>query len=118
MVYGELGAYPLFIDIQYRMVSFWAKLRDGGHNDIATNLYKIIYRLSEQGKLKSKWLDHVKYIINSNGFGHVWNSPNEVNMKWFTGAFKRKLHDQYLQTWSSLVDQMEKITACLKKVLK
>ena len=52
MVYGELGAYPLFIDIQYRMVSFWAKLRDGGHNDIATNLYNIIYRLSEQGKLK------------------------------------------------------------------
>ena len=26
-------------------------------------------------------------------------------MKWFTAAFKRKLHDQYLQTWSSLVDQ-------------
>ena len=57
------------------------------------------------GKLKSKWLDHVKYIINSNGFGHIWNSSNEVNMKCFTAAFKRKLHDQYLQTWSSLVDQ-------------
>ena len=60
MVYGKLGAYPLFIDIQYRMVSFWAKMRDGGHNEIATNLYKIIYRLSKQGKLKSKWLDYVK----------------------------------------------------------
>ena len=99
MVYGELGAYPLFIDIQYRMVSFWAKLIDGGHNEIATNLYKIIYRLSEQGKVKSKLLDHVNHIINFNGFGHVWNSPNEVNMKWFTAAFKRKLYDQYLQTW-------------------
>ena len=71
MVYGELGAYPLFIDIQYRMVSLWAKLRDGGHNEIATNLYKIINRLKEKEKIKSKWLDHVKYIINSNGFGHV-----------------------------------------------
>ena len=81
MVYRELGAYPLFIEIQYRMVSFWAKLRDGRHSEIATNLFKIIYRLSEQGKLKSKWLDHVKHIINSKGFGHVWNSPNKVNIK-------------------------------------
>ena len=26
-------------------------------------------------------------------------------MKWFTAAFKRKLHDKYLQTWSSLAEQ-------------
>ena len=48
MVYGELGAYPLFIDIQRRMVSFWCKLNDSGKNDIATTLYKLTYHLNEQ----------------------------------------------------------------------
>ena len=104
MVYGELGTFPLFIDIQCRMVSFWAKLRDG-HNEIASTIYDIVYRLRKQGKLKPKWIDHVQHIINCNGFGHVWNSPGDVNMKWFITAFKQKLHDQYIQTWSSLVDQ-------------
>ena len=104
MVYGELGTFPLYVDIQCRMVSFWAKLRDG-HNEIASTIYDIVYRLREQGKLKSKWIDHVQHLINSNGFGHVWNSPDEINMKWFIAAFKQKIRDQYLQTWSSLVDQ-------------
>ena len=89
MVYGELGTFPLFVDIQCRMVSFWAELRDG-HNEIASTIYDIVYRLREQGKLKSKWIDHVQHLINSNGFGHVWNSPDEINMKWFIAAFKAR----------------------------
>jgi hypothetical protein len=29
MVYGELGRYPLDIDIKVRTISFWAKLISG-----------------------------------------------------------------------------------------
>jgi hypothetical protein len=29
MVHGELGGYPLTIDIKIRMVSYWAKFIDG-----------------------------------------------------------------------------------------
>ena len=29
MVHGELGRYPLTIDIKIRMVSYWAKFIDG-----------------------------------------------------------------------------------------
>ena len=86
------------------MVSFWAKLRDG-HNEIASTIYDIVYRLREQVKLNSKWIDHFQHLINNNGFGHVWNSPDDINMKWFIAALKQKIRDQYLQTWSSLVDQ-------------
>jgi hypothetical protein len=32
MVYGELGRYPLVIDIKIRMVSYWAKFIDGKSN--------------------------------------------------------------------------------------
>ena len=70
------------------MASFWAKLRDG-HNEIASTIYNIVSRLREKGKFKSKWIDHVQHLINSNGFGHVWNSPDDINMKWFIAAFKQ-----------------------------
>jgi hypothetical protein len=29
MIYGELGRYPLEIDIKSRIISFWAKLLSG-----------------------------------------------------------------------------------------
>jgi hypothetical protein len=29
MIYGELGRYPLEIDIKRRIISFWAKLLSG-----------------------------------------------------------------------------------------
>ena len=105
MVYGELGAYPLYIDIQCRMVSFWAKLGNSGNNDIATCLYQLIHNLNEQKRIKCKWLDHIKNIITSNGYGHVWYAHDLINKKWFVQSFKQKLKDQYLQKWSSLVEQ-------------
>ena len=57
MVYGELGARPLSIDIQSRMFSFWTKLWGHGKNEIASSLYKLILNLNEQGKIKSKMAD-------------------------------------------------------------
>lgn len=104
MVYGELGAFPLTVDIQTRMVSFWTKLCDNGKNDIASSLYALINNLNEEKKIKSKWLCHIKNIIASNGFGNIWDHHNEINDKWFVKAFKQKLMDQYLQKWNSLVD--------------
>ena len=105
MVYGEVGAYPLFIDIQTRIISFWTKLGDNGTNHTAITLYKVIYYLREKRLLKSAWLENIKHLIYSNGFGHVWKSHNEMNRKWFVEAFKQKLKDQYKQTWNSLVEQ-------------
>ena len=105
MVYGEVGAYPLYVDIHTRIVSFWTKLGDNGINDTAVTLYKIISILNDKQILKSKWLNNIKNMRFSNGFGHIWETHDEVNRKWFVETFKQKLKDQYLQNWSSRVDQ-------------
>ena len=105
MVYGELGQYPLYIDIYSRIISFWTKLGENGKNEILWALYRHISHLHEGNKIKSKWYEHVKQQIFSNGFGNIWALQNEVNGKWFTQAFKQKLKDQYMQTWHALVDK-------------
>ena len=105
MVYGELGTYPLFVDIQSRMICFWCKVNSNGKKDIAKTIYDLIYHLNEKGKLNSPWLNYIKKIININGFGNIWTSQNNVNSKWFAKAFKQKLKDQYIQTWNALVNQ-------------
>jgi hypothetical protein len=40
MVYGELGRYPLDIDIKVRTISFWAKLISGKQTKLSAIIYK------------------------------------------------------------------------------
>ena len=110
MVYGELGVYPLTLEIKTRIVSFWTKLQNEGENDITESMYKILFSLNEKGKLKSNWVDYVKHILCSNCYGNIWEAPNEINQKWLIASLKQKLKDQYIQNWSSLVDQSSSVT--------
>ena len=103
MVHGEIGAFPLYIDIYSRMISFWTKLVNNGKNEIAFSLYALTAGLNEQKKIKSQWYWHIKQLIHSNGFGNICTLQNQVNGKWFVEAFKQKLKDQYIQNWNSLV---------------
>ena len=65
MVYGELGQYPLYIDIYSRIISFWTKLGENGKNEILWALYRHILHLHEGNTIKSKWYEHVKQQIFS-----------------------------------------------------
>ena len=43
MVYGELGRYPLEIDIKVRMISYWSKLIQGKQSKLSTIAYTLLY---------------------------------------------------------------------------
>ena len=108
MVYGETGIFPLSLDIQARIVSFWTKLLQNADNNskkLSSYIYDIIYNLNEQGKCKSKWLENVKSLIQKNGFGNIWQQQQSINKRWFNLSFKQKIKDQYLQTWDALVNK-------------
>ena len=105
MVYGEVGVLPLSVEINSRVINYWAKLHFDPKNNIAAGLYRAVRSLNEQGRLQSKWLTNVKNLVNQNGYGNIWNSNDEINTKWFTKSFKLKLHDQFMQSWSALIDQ-------------
>jgi hypothetical protein len=47
MVYGELGRYPIDIDIKVRTISYWARLLNGKQAKFSN----VFYRLSRNLKL-------------------------------------------------------------------
>ena len=104
MVYGESGAYPLKVDIQARIVSFWTNLLDFNSGKLSSMIYKVIHILSEQGKCKSNWLENVKNVVTNNGYANVWLSQSCLNKQWFRLSFKQKVKDQFLQQWNSLIN--------------
>ena len=48
MVYGELGATPLDIDIKSRMLTFWTRLCSGDKHKIANTMYLLLYTLDKK----------------------------------------------------------------------
>ena len=47
MVYGEMGAIPLDVDIKSRMLTFWARLCSGEKHKICNTIYSLLYTLHE-----------------------------------------------------------------------
>ena len=105
MIYGELGIYPLEVDIKTRIISFWSKLLDFDSNKLLSMVYQVNKCLFDNKKCKSPWLEQVKNLIEKNGFGNIWTAPQQVNKKWFCLAFKQKLKDTFLQNWESLLSK-------------
>jgi len=46
MVYGELGRYPIEIDIKVRMISFESKLIMGKEMELSAVIYNLCYQMS------------------------------------------------------------------------
>ena len=48
VVYGDLGAIPLDVDIKSRMLTFWARLCSGEKHKITNTIYSLLYTLDEK----------------------------------------------------------------------
>ena len=56
MVYGELGATPLSLFLQSRMVMFWARIKQVEENPIISSvLFQILLKMYKNGNLKTYW---------------------------------------------------------------
>lgn len=110
MIYGELGIFPITIDIQLRNLSFWCKLIENLHNEnlgqqkLSSLIYAMIYHMQLKNEIKSDWLNNVKNLLSSLGFSGIWDNQNFDNHKWLIASLKEKLRDQYIQKWLSLTN--------------
>ena len=102
MIYGELGILPLRIDIQCRIISFWAKINEDveeNERKLSPLIYKLVYNLQNTNNFKSKWIgDSLKNLICSLGFGGIWYSQRFTNKTWFVKVSKvAKIRNRYNQ---------------------
>ena len=105
-VYGELGVFPLFVDRQVRVISYWTKLlslKDTNPNSLTHLIYKELFEMSVNNPRANTWATSVRDILNNSGFGGVWVSQTVLNKNEFLSAFKQRVRDMYLQNWSEEV---------------
>ena len=52
---------------------------------------------------KENWAALVKQLLGSLGFNEVWLAQGNANM--FLNLLKQRLHDQFIQNWSSRLEE-------------
>ena len=76
MLYGELGATPLSLIAQSRMVMFWGKIKQEEENPkIVSLMFQILLKMYKNDTFCSPWVTTVKNVLegcgNTNGNTNV-----------------------------------------------
>lgn len=103
MVYGELGIYPLQIDIQTRSISFWTKLIAPESRKLSALMYSITLSHYNHSEFEYSWIKNIKTILQHCGFPGIWDSQDPLNPKWLVCTIKQKLIDIYISEWRASV---------------
>ena len=74
---------------------------------IVTKSYPTSYKkLHEQNQHYSPWLKSIEQILNTSGYGNVWQNPDAVEHNWLKKTIERRLSDIYIQNWQQQVNTM------------
>ena len=106
-VYGDLGRYPLYISRYVRMLKYWFKLLYTD-NCVLRTIFDVSQYDCALGK--KNWVQNIKDLLYSHGYGDIWENPMLVNPNTFCNAFKQRLIDNFTQTWRTDVENNQKLT--------
>lgn len=101
MVYGELGAYPLYVSVKARMIGYWSKLIDTECTKFSSILYQLLYHKHTFYSLNSSWINCMKSILDQCGLSYIWLSQNTVSNHLLSKHVKCILSEQFKQNWRS-----------------
>ena len=95
MIYGELGRFPLYIDIKTRVISYWCKLLTGKASKLSAISYKLLHSFFCNGNISAPWVKFVKDILDNCGLSNVWTFQNiNFNTEWVI-AYVKLLQDHF-----------------------
>ena len=82
MIYGELGRYPVEIDIKIIIISFWAKITCGKQSKISCIMHSLSHHLYSQQNFAIKWITFLKKILNETDFSNIWQTQTFKSIEW------------------------------------
>jgi hypothetical protein len=102
MLYGELGRFPLYIDIQTRVISCWCKLLTGKASKLSAISYKRLHSFFCNGNISAPLVQFLKDILDNYGLSNVWTFQNiNFNIEWVIAYVKLRPRDHFLQELNS-----------------
>ena len=105
MIYGELGRYPLNINIKLHIIHNWSKLIYGKQEKLPVLLYN--FSRHKYGNDIS-WLNNVRTILDECGMSIIWETQCFLSNAWLYANVKQSLIDQFRQSWHTKIQESPK----------
>lgn len=99
LVYGEVGRYPLSINIKCRMLSYWNNLQNS--NKLSSKFCTLLYNMNRNGVQNLKWIQSIKSIFDEIGLSFIFNDKIHVSPQWLKSLANQILRDQFIQKWNA-----------------
>ena len=108
MIYGDLGRFPIEIDMKIKIVSFWVSIFLEKETQLSYLSYKHLYTLSIEENVHLVWMKYLKELFGETGNSSIWINQDIPNYNWLISSIKLRLHDQINQNWYSLIENTQK----------
>ena len=103
-VYGELGRNTYITRRYFDIVKCWFKILSAAENKYVKIIYNLMLRDINQLPNKVNWASLLRDLLMSLGFYNVWLNQGVGNYNEFMSVLKQRLTDNYVQNWSSRLD--------------
>ena len=103
-IYGELGRLPYQNRRYFSIIKYWLKVINKNENKYVNTIYKMMLSDIEINARNINWASLVKNLLSRLGFFEVWLNQGVDNVNQFFTFLQQRLKDQYIQDWSSALE--------------
>ena len=103
-MYGELGRTTYITRRYFDIVKYWFKILSAAENKYVKIIYNSMLRDINQLLNKVNWASLLRDLLMSLGFYNVWLNQGVGNYNEFMSVLKQRLTDNFVQNWSSRLD--------------
>ena len=88
-----------------RVIKYWIKIIEklNEKEHYVQKIYRELLRITNEDPERETWVSGVKTLLETTGFGFIWQQQFVYNEQAFLTSFKKRLIDIYLQLWTSQV---------------
>jgi hypothetical protein len=103
MVLGEVGMFPVELEVKSRMLSYWYNIHCqslNGYDKISCMLYRLCAMQNETTNYALTWLQSVHRLLDQLGLSFLKLSAS-LSLTQFKLTIRQRLKDHFLQLWRS-----------------
>ena len=107
-VYGELGRFPLYVNMYIKSIKYWLKILKLPEHRLPLKAYRMLLFLHQQNR--NTWASTVCSFLYKHGFQEVWENQGVGNEREFVKLLRSRLIVGFQEQWSCLLSDSERFS--------
>ena len=108
MAYGELGRYPLYVNLSVKCIKYWLRILKMPHHRLPFKAYRMLVYLHENNR--NTWATSVCFFLHKYGFREAWIHQSVGDENVFLKLLRCRLINEFEDQWHSNLVQSERFS--------